>query len=137
MFRLQSEPIRVEELTHETRGDGDGAVALFLGTVRDHNMGREVLQLEYHAYAEMAGAEMARIEAEARERFPVSRIAVVHRVGRLDVGETAVAVAVSSAHRAAAFDACRWIMDTVKVRLPLWKKEHFRGGETWIEPSGV
>jgi molybdopterin synthase catalytic subunit len=77
---------------------------------------------------------MARIEAEALERFKVSRIAVVHRVGRLGVGETAVAVAVSSAHRAAAFDACRWVMDTLKTRLPVWKKEHFRGGEIWVEP---
>lgn len=134
MFRLQSEPIVAELLTLDVRGDADGAVALFLGTVRNHNVGREVVQLEYHAYPEMAGAEMARIETEALERFEVSRIAVVHRVGRLGVGETAVAVAVSSAHRAAAFDACRWVMDTLKTRLPVWKKEHFRGGEIWVEP---
>ena len=134
MFRLQSEPIRAEQLAVDARGDADGAVALFLGTVRNHNRGRDVVQLEYHAYPEMAGAEMARIEAEALERFQVSRIAVVHRVGRLDVGEAAVAVAVASAHRAEAFDACRWVMDTLKTRLPVWKKEHFRGGEVWIEP---
>jgi molybdopterin synthase catalytic subunit len=133
MHRLQAEPIRVEELIGLVGGDGDGAVAVFLGTVRDHNRGRRVHALDYHAYDEMARSEMARVEEQALERFPVSRVAIVHRTGRLRIGEISVAVAVAAAHRAEAFEACRFVIDTVKRSVPIWKKEYFEGGDVWIE----
>lgn len=131
--RIQAVAIREEELLSAVRSGGDGAVALFLGTVRDHNKGRKVLHLEYQAYGEMADAEMAKIERQARERFAISAVAMRHRVGRLEVGEISVAVAVASPHRAEAFDACRFIMDALKRTVPVWKKEFFEGGEIWIE----
>ena len=136
MVRLQEGPIRVEELIGAVRGDGDGAVALFLGTVRDHNAGRRVLRLEYSAYAEMAEAEMAALESEARSRFDISRVALVHRRGLLEVGEVSVGVAVSAVHRAEAFEACRYVIDTLKRKVPIWKKEFFEGGERWVEEEG-
>jgi len=133
MARLQSEPIETSALTENVRGAADGAVTVFLGPVRDHNAGRRVLRLEYHAYAEMADSEMTRIEREAESRFGVSRVAIVHRTGPLEVGDVAVAVAVASPHRAEAFEACRFVIDTLKRTVPIWKKEFFEGGEIWIE----
>ena len=136
MVRMQDEPIRVEDLMTAVRGDGDGAVALFLGTVRNHNAGRRVLRLEYSAYAEMAEGQMAAIEEQASSRFNISRVALVHRQGRLEIGETSVGVAVSAPHRAEAFEACRFIIDTLKKKVPIWKKEFFEGGEQWVEEPG-
>lgn len=133
MISLQDEPIRVDELIEKVQGDGDGAVALFLGTVRDNNMDRRVLGLEYHAYPEMARSEMIRLVNDARERFEVSRIGLVHRTGRLEIGEVSVAIAVAAPHRDAAFQACRHVIDTLKETVPIWKKEFFEGGEVWIE----
>jgi molybdopterin synthase catalytic subunit len=133
MIRLQNGPIDVAALTAEVRGDGDGAVSLFLGTVRNVNAGRGVLFLEYEAYAPMAESEMQRIAEEARARYGVSRVGIVHRVGRLDIGEASVAIAVAAPHRAAALDACRFVIDTLKQTVPIWKREHFDGGEVWIE----
>jgi molybdopterin synthase catalytic subunit len=133
VIRLQNAPIDVVALTAEVRGDGDGAVSLFLGTVRNVNAGRRVLFLEYEAYAPMAEREMQRIAEEACARFGVSRVGIVHRVGRLDIGEASVAIAVAAPHRAAAMDACRFVIDTLKVSVPIWKHEHFDGGEVWIE----
>lgn len=133
MVRLQSEPIRVEELLAAVRGDEDGAVALFVGTVRVHNVGRRVLHLEYDVYPGMAEAEMAKIEREAIRQFGVSRAGIVHRTGRLEIGEISVAVAVAAPHRAEALDACRFAIDTLKATVPIWKKEVFDGGEVWIE----
>ncbi len=136
MVRLQKQPIRSEELIAQVRSDADGAVALFLGTVRAHNKGRRVLYLEYEAYSAMAESEMAAIERQARERFELSDVALVHRTGRLEIGEVSVAVAVASAHRATAFEACRFVIDTLKQKVPIWKKEVFEGGEAWIEGAG-
>ena len=136
MVRMQDEPIRVEDLITAVRGDGDGAVALFLGTVRNHNAGRRVLRLEYSAYAEMAEGQMAAIEEQASSRFNISRVALVHRQGRLEIGEASVGVAVSAPHRAEAFEACRFIIDTLKKKVPIWKKEFFEGGEQWVEEPG-
>lgn len=133
MIRLQDEPIRVEELIETAQRDGDGAVALFLGTVRDNNAGRRVLALEYHAYPEMALSEMTRLVEQAREKFDVSRITLVHRTGRLEIGDVSVAIVVAAPHRDAAFRACRHLIDTLKQTVPIWKKEHFEGGEVWIE----
>ena len=136
MVRLQQTPIRHEELVHAVRGAADGAVVLFLGTVRDHNQGRRVRYLESHAYPEMAERELRRLEEQARERFGVEHVALVHRTGRLEIGETTVAVAVASAHRADAFEACRFIIDRLKQTVPIWKKEFFEGGDVWIEGQG-
>jgi len=137
MVRLQREPIRIEDLVAAVRGDPDGAVALFLGTVRDHNAGRRVVRLEYFAYSEMAECEMTRIADETTRRFGVSRVAIAHRIGALEIGDVSVAIAVASAHRAQALDACRFAIDTLKERVPIWKKEHFEGGTAWVEGGGT
>lgn len=136
IVRLQEEPIRVEELVAGVGSQADGAVAVFVGTVRDHNEGRRVLHLEYQAYPEMALREMRQIADQAGERFGVSRVGIVHRTGRLELGQASVAVAVASPHRAEALQACAFVIDTLKVRVPIWKKEYFEGGEVWIEPAG-
>ena len=133
MVRLQDGPIDAAELVVVVADPAAGAVATFLGTVRDHNAGRRVLYLEYHAYPEMAVREMEQLERATLERFAVARVAVVHRTGRLEIGEASVGIAVSSAHRAAALDACRFLIDTLKQTVPIWKKEFFEGGEVWIE----
>ena len=133
MIRLQSGPIDVPALVAAVRGDGDGAVSLFLGTVRDVNAGHRVVFLEYEAYGGMAERVMEQIAAEAKARFGVGRIAIVHRLGRVDIGEASIAIAVASAHRAAAMDACRFVIDSVKTQAPIWKREHFVGGVVWVE----
>jgi molybdopterin synthase catalytic subunit len=133
VVRLQQDPILPPDLVEAARADGDGAVALFLGTVRDASDGRRVVRLEYEAYPEMAEREMARIEAEAIARFGISRIVIVHRTGRLEIGEVSVGVAAASPHRAQAMDACRYAIDALKERVPIWKKEHFEEGAVWIE----
>jgi molybdopterin synthase catalytic subunit len=133
MIRVQTEKIHPDRLLEAVRGDGNGAEALFVGTVRDHNAGRRVLYLEYHAFPEMAEREMTKLRQQALERFDVSEVAIVHRTGRMEIGDAAVAIAVSAPHRAPAFDACRWIIDTLKRTVPIWKKEFFEGGEIWIE----
>ena len=133
MTRLQTEPIRVDELIADVRGDGDGAVAIFLGTARDLTKGTKVLFLEYEAYAGMAEREMERIAGEALSAFAVSRIAIAHRVGRIEIGEASVGIAVSAPHRAAAMEACRFVIDALKATVPIWKREHVAGGAIWVE----
>jgi len=135
LIGLQDSPLEPQRLIDELRSDGDGAVVVFVGTVRDHNRGRRVRYLEYHAYPEMAERELRRLAAEARERYSIGDVALVHRTGRLDVGEASVVVAVAAPHRAAAFEACRFLIDTLKRTVPIWKKEFFEGGEAWIEGS--
>lgn len=137
MVRLQPGVIDVAALIGDVRGDGDGAVSLFLGTARNMNAGRRVLFLEYEAYEPMAQREMERIAAEAAAAFAVTRIGVVHRTGRVDIGEASIAIAVAAAHRAAAMDACRFVIDNVKTRAPIWKREHFEGGTVWVEGGGA
>lgn len=111
-----------------------GAVNLFLGTTRDHHDGRRVLRLEYEAYDRMALTALAALERDACERFALSHCVVVHRLGAVPVTEASVAVVVASPHRAAAFDAARWVMDELKRSVPIWKKEFFEGGEAhWVE----
>ena len=136
MVRLQDGPIDAAALAAEVRGDGDGAVATFAGTVRNAHAGRRVLFLEYEAYAGMAEREMERIEREASTRFAVSKIAIAHRLGRLEIGEISVAVTVSAPHRAAAMDACRFVIDALKATVPIWKRETYEGGVVWIEGPG-
>ena len=133
---MQREPIDAQALIRAVQTDVDGAVALFLGTVRDHNEGRKVSGLEYSAYEEMALQELERVRDQALERFEITRAALVHRLGALEIGETSVAVAIAAPHRAAAFDACRFVIDTLKRTVPIWKKETYNDGEAWIEGQG-
>ena len=136
VIRLQSEPIRIDELIGAVSGETVGAIASFVGTVRNHNLGRRVERLEYHAYPEMALAELHKISDTARRRFGIVSVAVVHRVGPLQIGDAAVAIAVGSAHRDAGLQACRFVIDSLKRSVPIWKKEFFEGGEEWIEGPG-
>jgi molybdopterin synthase catalytic subunit len=133
VVRLQPQPIDTGALVAAARGDDDGAIAVFLGTVRQTNAGQVVRFLEYEAYAGMAVREMERIERDALARFEISRVEISHRVGRVDIGETSVAVVVAAPHRAAAMDACRFLIDALKSSVPIWKREHFEGGVVWIE----
>lgn len=111
----------------------DGAVAVFDGIVRNNTRGRTTLFLDYEAYEAMALQQMQALGAEALTRFQVRQAAIVHRLGRLGIGETSVLIAVASAHRGAAFDACRWLIDTLKKTVPIWKKEHFEDGAVWAD----
>ncbi len=136
MIRLQAAPIDAAAVAADAGGDGDGAVSLFLGTVRNVNAGQRVLFLEYEAYSGMAEREMERIAAEAVARFGVTKVAIVHRVGRVEIGEASVAIAVAAPHRAPAMEACRFVIDTLKTSVPIWKREHFEGGAVWVEGAG-
>ena len=131
-FLLSEAPLSLERVVAEVASDDAGAVATFVGTTRARSRGREVVRLEYEAYEGMAESEMARIAAELRERHDVIAVAIHHRVGRVEIGETSVVIAVSAAHRAAALEACREAIDTLKETVPLWKKELYVGGEEWI-----
>jgi molybdopterin synthase catalytic subunit len=111
----------------------DGAVAVFEGIARNHSHGRKTLYLEYEAYESMALAKLRELASAMRGQFTVNRVAVVHRLGRLDIGQTSVFIGVSAAHRKAAFDACRYGIDTLKRTVPIWKKEYFEDGAVWAE----
>jgi molybdopterin synthase catalytic subunit len=115
------------------RNGSDGAVATFLGLVRNHNVGRRVQYLEYEAYEPLARTAFERIASEVAERWPGVRLALHHRIGRLDIGEASVAIAAASAHRGDAFAACRYTIERVKQIAPIWKREFFDGGDVWIE----
>jgi molybdopterin synthase catalytic subunit len=117
----------------EIKAGADGAVCVFDGIVRNNTRGRETLFLDYEAYEAMALQQMQGLAAEAISRFGVRDVALVHRLGRLHVGETSVLVVVASAHRGAAFDACRWLIDTLKKTVPIWKKEQFVDGAVWAD----
>ena len=121
------------EIVAEIKAVADGAVCAFDGIVRNNTRGRETLYLDYEAYREMALGQMQALAAEAVAKFGVRDVALVHRLGRLQVGETSVLIAVASAHRGAAFDACRWLIDTLKKQVPIWKKETFTDGSVWAD----
>lgn len=132
--RIRADAIDIGELLEQVRSPEDGAVLLFLGTVRDHNDARSVLGMRYEAYVDMAGPVLAEIAAEAAARLGTDHIAVEHRVGQLAVGEISVAIAVSSPHRAEAYDASRTVIEEIKKRLPVWKEEHYADGESrWLD----
>jgi molybdopterin synthase catalytic subunit len=135
-FSLSSTAIDAAGLLRQLESERVGAVVTFEGRVRDHNEGRSVRGLAYEAYAELAEAEGARIIEEARSRFEIAQALCVHRVGELVLGELAVWVGVSATHRDAAFAACRYIIDEVKSRVPIWKHERYVGGEAeWLHPD--
>jgi molybdopterin synthase catalytic subunit len=137
-IRVSRDPIAADALAARVAAPGAGAVSLFLGTVRNHSTGKEgVTHLEYEAYPLVAEEQIARIVAEARERWPLIAVAVEHRVGSLAVGEVSVGVAASSAHRADGLEAVHYLIDELKARVPLWKKEHWPGGAEWVGPEGA
>jgi molybdopterin synthase catalytic subunit/molybdopterin converting factor small subunit len=111
----------------------DGAVVVFEGTARSNTRGRRTLYLDYEAYEAMAQRELEKLATEARAKFTIREVAIVHRLGRIEIGETSVLIAVASAHRAAAFEACRWLIDTLKRTVPIWKKEYFVDGAVWAD----
>jgi molybdopterin synthase catalytic subunit len=131
-FRLTGDPLSLDAVVREVRRDEAGAIATFLGTVRNRSRGRDVLYLEYEAYEGMAEETMAELAAELSTRHELAAIAIHHRIGRVEIGEPSVAIAVSSPHRAAALAACKEAIDTLKQTVPLWKKEVYEGGEEWI-----
>jgi MoaE-MoaD fusion protein len=133
VFLLVREAIRPQELLESLKAPEDGAAVVFDGFVRNNFKGRHTLYLEYEAYEPMAYAKMRAIGGEIRAKCAIHRIAIVHRLGRLEIGETSVLIAVSSPHRAAAFDACRYAIDALKRTVPIWKKEFFAGGAVWAE----
>jgi len=136
VIRLTHEPIDYHALTESVRRPGCGGVALFLGTVRDLTGDEVTLALEYEAYAGMAEKKLAEVEAQTRARWPVGDVALVHRLGRLGVGEVSVAVAVSCPHRAQAFEACRFAIDRIKEVVPIWKKDlRPDGSSEWVDPQ--
>jgi molybdopterin synthase catalytic subunit len=135
MAFLTADPIEIESLLREVSAPERGAVTTFIGTVRNHHAGREVQALEYEAFGPMAEAECGRIVAEAESRWPC-RIALRHRVGRLGLGETAVGIAAASAHRDESFQACRYVIEELKRRVPIWKRERYAdGSEAWVDPT--
>jgi molybdopterin synthase catalytic subunit len=136
MIAIQEAPIDHAVLTERVRSNRAGAVCTFLGTVREMTGARRTSALEYEAYPEMAAKKMAELEAEARSRWPIIDVALVHRVGHLDLGEVSVVVAVSCPHRKQAFEACEWLIDTLKEVVPIWKKEVWADGtEEWVHPG--
>jgi molybdopterin synthase catalytic subunit/molybdopterin converting factor small subunit len=131
-FLLSAEPLDVRAVVREVQRNEAGAIATFVGTTRRQSRGRLVLYLDYEAYPEMAEQMMRDLAASLKEKHEVCEVAIHHRIGRVDIGEPSVAIAVSAPHRHAALDACREAIDTLKETIPLWKKEVYEGGEEWI-----
>lgn len=131
--RITRHPIETEQILERLKHGEDGAALVFEGVVRNQTRGRRTLYLDYEAYEEMALQQMGALAVKALEDFQIRDVALVHRLGRLEIGETSVLVAVASAHRAAAFEACRWLIDTLKRKVPIWKKEYFEDGSVWAD----
>jgi molybdopterin synthase catalytic subunit len=132
MFAITDTTIDPARLLEDVGDPGAGASVVFLGTTRNENAGRKVVRLEYEAFAGMATKEMRRLATQAKRRWPLRRVAMIHRIGVVPVGEASVGIAVSAGHRTEAFEACHWLIDRLKEIVPIWKKEHFRGGTIWI-----
>jgi molybdopterin synthase catalytic subunit len=133
MFRISKDPIQPDDLYRDVLRDCNGAVVTFCGVVRDNSRGRRTDYLVYDAYEEMAERKMAEIGAEVQERWKIRDIAMLHRVGRLEIGEISVLIAVASPHRAQAFEACHYAIDRLKAVVPIWKKEVGQDGSSWVE----
>jgi len=131
-FLLSADPLSVEDVVSEVRDESAGAIATFVGTTRSHSRGRDVLHLEYEAYEGMAEQVMSDLAGELARRYDLCKVAIHHRIGRVDIGGTSVVIAVSAAHRAAALAACAEAIEELKVSVPLWKKETYVGGEEWV-----
>lgn len=131
--RITAERIVPHDIVPPLERPEDGAIVIFDGIVRNHSRGRKTLYLEYEAYEAMALGKLQELAAGARQRFDIRNVAIVHRLGHLAIGESSVLIAVFSAHRAAAFEACRWLIDTLKKTVPIWKKEYFEDGAVWAD----
>lgn len=135
-YRIARNPISAAELASQLRAPQDGAVVVFEGIVRNHSRGRATRYLEYEGYEPMVISKMQQLGSEAKQKFAIDSIAVVHRLGRLEIGETSVAIAVTAEHRRAAFEACQFAIDRLKQIVPIWKKEYFADGAVWAEGEG-
>jgi molybdopterin synthase catalytic subunit len=136
MIQITTEPIDTELLLRAVTSPAAGAIVLFLGTTRQYTAGRQTESLDYECYNEMAQAKLAELEAEASRRWPICKCAIVHRTGHLEITEASVAVAVSTPHRQAAFEAGQWLIDSLKQVVPIWKKENWvEGGSQWVHPG--
>ena len=133
IYQLVREPIDIAALARHVRAPEDGAAVTFDGFVRNQSHSRPTLYLDYEAYESMALAKMREIGVQLHEKYAIHRVAMVHRLGRLEIGDTSVFIAVSAPHRAAAFDACRFAIDTLKRTVPIWKKEYFADGAVWAD----
>ncbi len=133
MIALTDSKIDTEAILSDVEDSASGAVVLFLGRVRDHSEGMQISAMDYEAYSDMAVAKLKAIQDETKFKWPVSRMVMVHRTGRLAVGEVSVAIAVACPHRKDAFEACRYAIDTIKKTVPIWKKEYTDGGESWVK----
>ena len=136
MIKITTEPLDPEEITAHVRKDSNGAVITFLGTTRDFSEGRNVEYLEYEAYQPMAETTLQQIADELRDKWGIDDFAVAHRIGRVDIGEISLVVALASPHRREAFEAGAYIVDRIKQIVPIWKKEAFEGGEVWVGSEG-
>jgi molybdopterin converting factor subunit 1 len=132
-IRIVRDRIDAEDVVRRLKHPSDGATVVFDGIVRDNSRGRRTLYLDYEAYEAMALKQMKSLAAEARTRFQVRGASIIHRLGQLEIGDTSVLIVVTSAHRSPAFDACRWLIDTLKKTVPIWKKEHFEDGAVWAD----
>ena len=132
MFRVTDKPINLQELVDWVTDPAAGAIATFIGTTRNNNEGRRVIALDYDGYPEMAEKELRRIGADAKTKWPICKMAIVHRLGPVQITEASVIIAVSAGHRDAAFAACRFAIEEIKKTVPIWKKEVYEGGEVWI-----
>ena len=136
MISLTNDPIDYHALTESVRSSQSGAVVLFLGTVREMTHGRQTVALDYEAYPQMAEAKLSELEAMAKTMWPIDRVGIVHRIGHLELGDISVAVAVSCPHRKQAFEAGQYLIDELKVSVPIWKKENWGDGSTeWVHPG--
>jgi molybdopterin synthase catalytic subunit len=133
IFQLVRDPIETVELIRHVRAPSDGAIVTFDGFVRNQSHNRPTLYLDYEAYESMALSQMREIGAHVHQKFAINRVAIVHRLGRLEIGETSIFIAVSAPHRGPAFDACRYAIDTLKRTVPIWKKEYFEDGAVWAD----
>ena len=137
MFVVSDLPINREELVKSVESHEAGAIAVFDGVVRNNADGKKVLRMKYEAHKEMAETMMKELADKTMKKYPVLGVAMQHRTGMLEIGDSSVTIAVSSAHRAEAFEACRYVIDTLKVTLPIWKKEYFEEGSDWVEGTPV
>jgi molybdopterin synthase catalytic subunit len=131
-LKISNEPLHIQSCVDWVMADASGGIDVFIGTVRNITKGKKVVRLEFEAYESMALSEMSKIAEEVKTKWPVNKILIHHRVGILKVGEVPVVIAVSATHRNAAFDACRYTIDTLKQTVPIWKKEVFEDGEEWV-----
>lgn len=137
MFEISDKPITMEQVNKAVLGPGQGAIVNFVGVVRDHSRGQKVIELEYFAYKGMAEKKLRQIGDEIKKNWGLDNVAIVHRVGQLQIGDNAVVIAVASPHRAEAFEACKYAIDRIKQIVPIWKKEYGEGGAEWVEECHV